>query len=176
MAFHEHFNDFDEVDSDDSYRDSNYTSRYVLGIAEIHSDSFHGGSYEYNHDDAEMNGHFLFMMAVSRDWRLIRNMSTLRRLSLIYRYRNHRGELRHPNIRNYEEIMFNSLTIQPQIVEIIEGPNMYTSCVIKTTYLKQLQRKWKKIYAERKRLLKERKNPLEQMKRQLCGKYSRKYK
>lgn len=168
MAYHDIFDDYD---SDESYERENYTSRYVLGSAELHSDSFHGGSYERN-EDSVMKGKFLFMMTVPRDWRIIRNISIMRRLSLMYRYRNHRGELTHPDIRNYEEIMFSSLCIGPQIVEMIEEPNHFTSCIIKTTYIRQLQRKWKRIYAERRRIIKERKNPLEQLKRQISGKYT----
>ena len=127
-------------------------------------------------DDAEMNGRFLFMMSIPREWRIVRNISLMRRLSLLYRYRNYRGELRHPNIRNYEEIMFSSLSVQPQIVQVVEGPNDYTSCIIKTTYIRQLQRRWKKMYAERQRVLKERKNPMEQVKRQISGKYTSRWK
>lgn len=167
---------YSDIDSVDSYEDENYTSRYVFASVELHSDRFHGGSYENNPDDAEMNGRFLFMMSIPREWRIVRNISLMRRLSLLYRYRNYRGELRHPNIRNYEEIMFSSLCVQPQIVQVVEGPNDYTSCIIKTTYIRQLQRKWKKMYAERQQVLRERMNPMEQVKRQISGKYTSRWK
>ena len=169
----EYDSDYDsDADSRDSYERPGYYSRYVLGCAEIHSDKFHGGSYENNEDDAAMAGRFLFMLSIPREWEVIRRMSFNRRLSIMYRYRTVRGVLTHPKIRHYSELLFCPLNIEPQILEIVEGPYDYYSCIIKTTYLRQLQRKWKKIYAERQRVLKERKNPMEQLKRKLTGRYN----
>ena len=53
-------------------------------------------------------------------------------------------------IKNYENIVKNSNYIKPQIAENIVLDSGHTICVIKTIWLKLIQRTWKKVYALRK--------------------------
>jgi len=53
-------------------------------------------------------------------------------------------------VKNYENIVKNSNYIKPQIAENIVLESGHTICIIKTIWLKLIQRTWKKIYALRK--------------------------
>ena len=75
----------------------------------------------------------------------------------------------HPTIRNYKEMIYDNLFVLPQIVEKINGPGEYTSAIIKTHYLRLLQRKWKGIYAQRQKIIAFRKNPKAIKHREIFG-------
>ena len=56
-------------------------------------------------------------------------------------------------VRNILSVSRSSLFLQPQIVERIVLPTEETICIIKTVWIRIVQRRWKKIYAQRKRML-----------------------
>ena len=86
---------------------------------------------------------------------------------LIYENNNYN----HPTIRNYRNIINNNNYIKLDIIQIEILPTEETVCVIKTFWIKIIQRKWKKVYKERKMLLQNMKNPLTLMKRECSGKF-----
>ena len=57
--------------------------------------------------------------------------------------------VKHSIIRNYQNIIARSDYIRPEIAECIVLPSQHTVAIIKTIWIKIIQRKWKKIYAER---------------------------
>ena len=69
-----------------------------------------------------------------------------------------------PYIRNTEAIKLNKL----EIVEVLNY-NGYEFCIIKTTWLKMLQRKFKNYY---KQTLLKRKNPINLLNRSIVGKWN----
>mgnify|MGYP001594347854 CR=1 FL=1 len=74
------------------------------------------------------------------------------------------SNLRHPFVRNIEQ------TIRPyslQIVKRIEY-NQYTFCVVKTMWLRMLQRTWKRYYHS---VLTKRRNPKNLIKRSIYGRW-----
>ena len=77
----------------------------------------------------------------------------------------------HPTIRNYYNIVNKSNYIKVNIIEIETLPTQEVVCIIKTFWIKIIQRKWKKVYKERKLLLQKMKNPLTLMKRECSGKF-----
>jgi hypothetical protein len=73
---------------------------------------------------------------------------------------------KHPIIRNYLEIVSNSNYIQPHIAEVIkfnkanDGNVFYYSlAIIKTIWLKLVQKNWKRIFNERRKIIKIRCDP-----------------
>ena len=56
-------------------------------------------------------------------------------------------------VRNILSVSRSSLFLQPQIVERIVLPTEETICIIKTVWIRIVQRRWKKIYSQRKRML-----------------------
>jgi len=69
------------------------------------------------------------------------------------------NNIRHPTIRNYNNIIHRENYIKPEIGHCIELPTGETIVIIKTMWLKIIQRKWKKVVSERKRILTERSHP-----------------
>jgi hypothetical protein len=77
----------------------------------------------------------------------------------------------HPTIRNFPNIVTRSSYIEPQIAECIELPTMETVAILKTMWLRIVQRKWKKICLERKRVISCRKNPINIRIREASGRW-----
>ena len=144
-------------------------SRYNFGFCDLYHPILHGPVYidnVYQHPNSDSNiddnvyGKFLYIydtelgqtdqIVTQRLWRLQRTATI------------HGGlhSLNHPVVRNYVRYAFHTYHIEPQIVEIVEGPGDYTTCILKTHFLRLLQRKWKHRYAQRKKILSLRKNPV----------------
>lgn len=64
----------------------------------------------------------------------------------------------HPTLRNYEKIIFKNIFVKPQIVEKLYLRGDECVAIIKTMWIKFIQRKWKKIFKQRKEILEKRKN------------------
>ena len=78
---------------------------------------------------------------------------------------------RHPTIRNYHNIITNSNYIKPEIGEYIVLPTQEAVAILKTFWLRIVQRKWKNIFKERLNVIKLRSNPLCVYARQITGKW-----
>jgi len=52
----------------------------------------------------------------------------------------------HPTVRNYQRIVTREGYIRPEIAECIELPTMETIAILKTFWLRIIQRTWKKIF------------------------------
>lgn len=129
-------------------------SRYKIAICEIHNPLIHGTDYT---SDPNISNHYLVETIIdNKDFfnqeDFLDIQSHLNFLKLSYE----RIQCNHPIIRNYREIIHNKY-MKYEIIEedYLDGGE----CVgyIKTFWLKILQRKWKKIFAERKRLINKRK-------------------
>jgi hypothetical protein len=62
-------------------------------------------------------------------------------------------------IRNYSYIVSRPNYIQPEIGEIIILPTLEEIAILKTFWIRIIQKKWKKIFQQRKNILKQRLNP-----------------
>lgn len=64
--------------------------------------------------------------------------------------------LNHPTIRNYKNIISRPNYIKPEIAEYIILPTQESIAILKTFWIRIIQRAWKKIYGQRKDILKKR--------------------
>ena len=64
--------------------------------------------------------------------------------------------VKHNIIRNYRNIIARPDYIRTEIAECIVLPSQHTVAIIKTIWIKIIQRKWKKVYAERNKIIKTR--------------------
>lgn len=62
----------------------------------------------------------------------------------------------HPTIRNYHNIISRSDYFKPEIGEYIILPTHEAIAILKTFWLRIIQKKWKKIFKERKNIIKQR--------------------
>ena len=99
-------------------------------------------------------------------------INSLKAIQQLYsiEYQNMRS-ISHPIIRNYSNIIRRANYIKPEIGLCIELHTHEQIVIIKTMWLKIIQRKWKKVFAERKRLLKERCLPAALYSRMMTGKW-----
>lgn len=75
----------------------------------------------------------------------------------------------HSIIRNYENIITKPDYIKPEIAECIILETQHCVAIIKTIWIKLIQRKWKKVYAERKNILRKRMSSASLSTRELTG-------
>ena len=83
---------------------------------------------------------------------------------------------KHPFIKNYVNIVSKPYYIQSHIAQVIiinnNNDNMYYSvAIIKTFWLRLVQRNWKRVYSEKKRIIRLRYNPISLFYRALHGKW-----
>lgn len=62
----------------------------------------------------------------------------------------------HPTIRNYHNIISNPDYIKPEIGEYIILPTQEAVAILKTFWLRIIQKKWKKVVQERKNIIRQR--------------------
>jgi hypothetical protein len=71
---------------------------------------------------------------------------------LLLHYNRRNENVNHDYIQNYQNILSDNRYLNVDIVQKV-NINGLTTAIIKTTYLRQFQRKWKAIYKERKRII-----------------------
>ena len=67
---------------------------------------------------------------------------------------------KHPTIRNYHNIIKHPNYIKPEIGQYIILPTQEAIAILKTFWLRIIQKKWKKVFQERKNIIKKRCNIL----------------
>ena len=77
----------------------------------------------------------------------------------------------HIIIRNYKNIVAKSDYIKPEIAECIVLDTQHHVVIIKTMWIKIIQRKWKKIYAERMEIIRRRAQINSLYMREVTGKW-----
>ena len=144
--------DTEEEDNDSSDSDTEEEDIYLIerksryiGVCELYN--------SYMHGDPTLDGQFLASGIYSfanynRVYRAIKQIAE--RDSIIIRNIN-RGlrVLNHATIRNYPRILQIQAFNKPQIVQCVYLKSGEVVVILKTIYLRIIQRKWKKIYARR---------------------------
>jgi hypothetical protein len=81
----------------------------------------------------------------------------------------------HPTIRNYHNIISRQNYIKPEIGKYIMLPTQEAVAILKTFWLRIIQRKWKKVFQERKNMIRNRLSLTSLHIRQITGKWPKKY-
>jgi hypothetical protein len=82
----------------------------------------------------------------------------------------HNAYKRHPFIRNYEAIISDDNYIKPEIAEVIYLSSGECIAILKTFWIRIIQRTWKRVYKERQNIFLIRKSPLSLRYRERNGK------
>jgi hypothetical protein len=101
----------------------------------------------------------------------VRNISDLQTLYSNYYAILLTRHFPHKTIRNYHNIISQPNYIKPEVAECFELPTGEHIVIIKTIWIKIIQRKWKKIYDSRQHIIKCRSCPSSLSTRQLTGKW-----
>ena len=165
---------------------NNNNSKFNLVLCELFNSNIHGSS---NSTIGEINGHYLLISKFDgKTNRLLDSesdseseyndsdseseLSTINDFVEFYNEYYNDSEVESHNIlRNYQNIIARLDYIKPEIAECIELESQYSVAIIKTIWIKLIQRKWKKIYAERKNVIRQRAQFSSLKTRELTGKW-----
>jgi len=105
--------------------------------------------HEYDSDDSDGNS----LSDMDNDI-----ISLKRKYLILSRYFNNhsRPDDKHPTIRNYYNIISKSNYIKAEIGEYIILPTQETVAILKTFWIKLIQKNWKKVFKQRQQMIQER--------------------
>ena len=145
--------DYDSDYDSDSYEeliyeyDENSATKYNIVLCELYNSKLHGIT---NNND--VNNNYLLINRIKKlDINFINSLT--KALNKDYIERQHKI-IPHNFIKNYKNIITRPNYIKPEIGEIIHLPYGHTVCIIKTLWIKLIQRAWKRIFKKRKQIIK----------------------
>jgi len=153
---------------------NNYLNKNVLLIPEIYNKYFHGKTVD---SDPNIEGQFLvlqsfYLNSTSRMHDFFKYANNLCKFYKKYYEKNYYdSSLSHKLLRNYNDIIKNPNYLNLQIGKIYYLKGDECVCVIKTFWLKLVQRSWKRVYKMRKFIMQRRCRPDSIMYRQFSGKW-----
>lgn len=151
------------------------SNKFCIVLHELFHPTHHGFD-----DDSDPNviGHFLVHSSYQA-FRLIEDGVILPDVTMddieehYYQYlRSREPVLQHPVVRNYRSIIMNEKFMRPEIAQCITLSGGECVAILKTIWLRLIQRTWKKIYKERQRILLLRCRPESLKYIQIYGKWS----
>lgn len=151
-------NDTSDYDSDDSYDsdyyeeliydyDENSATKYNIVLCELYNSKLHGKT---NNND--VNNNYLLINRIKKlDINFINSLTKGLNNDYIERQQQ---IIPHKFIKNYENIITRPNYIKPEIGETITLQSGHIVCIIKTLWIKLIQRAWKRIYNIRTQMFK----------------------
>jgi hypothetical protein len=170
-------NDYYQYDYDSSsiINTNHFANKNVLLIPEIYNKYIHGKT---NDSDPEIDSHFIVLESFqlksnnNNIINLFKHINEMCNFYKVYYKRNfYNLSFGHKLIRNYNNIIKKSSYLNVEIGQIYYLKGDECVCIIKTFWIKIIQRAWKKIYANRKRIYQLRNRPDSLFYRQLTGKW-----
>ena len=146
-----------------------------LAICALFNPELHG--YDNTTSENIQGQHFIYMIIdiddfYSNSYKEHLNQWKREYKSWILNKREHNEAITHPTICNYKNIIGNSVNYKINIVrDEILTPGQEHVGYINTFWLKIIQRKWRKVYNERKRILLVRKSYRAIKEREMTGKW-----
>tara|TARA_Y100001935_G_C17308364_1_gene513951 strand:+ start:2264 stop:2740 length:477 start_codon:yes stop_codon:yes gene_type:complete len=130
----------------------NCNCRFQLAICELFSPQLHGTT---TNSSKGISGHLLVNTSIMLEE--FYNNTYLEDISMLRQQYQGIISAQHPHIRNYANIISYDKSFKLDIIELdeLEGGNEHVG-YLKTHWIKCIQRKWKKVYATRKRIIRQR--------------------
>lgn len=127
--------------------DENSATKYNIVLCELYNSKLHGKT---NNND--VNNYYLLINRIKKlDMNFINSLTKTLNKDYIERQQQ---IIPHKFIKNYENIITTPNYIKPEIGEIIHLPCGHTVCIIKTLWIKLIQRAWRKVYNIRTQMFK----------------------
>jgi hypothetical protein len=151
-----------DTDDEEEYRENMYdidtddeesSTKYNVILCELHNIKIHGSVDDTDYTNINYLVHCRFKK-LNMDY----ISGFIEQLENYYTELNstNSNTLNHNIYRNYRNIISSGSYIKPEIAECIYLETGYCIAILKTFWIKIIQRKWKKIFAERNRVQKER--------------------
>lgn len=143
----QNMNDNNYYDYDDDYDETIYdcdeisATKYNIILCELYNDKIHGATNDH------VNDHYLVINRIKK-----LNMDFINCLTHVIKQdyiHQQQHIIPHKIIKNYQNIITNANYIKPEIGEVIYLQSGHAVCIIKTFWLKIIQRAWKKVYNQR---------------------------
>jgi hypothetical protein len=168
--------DIDDYDSNVLLNRFHVSNKNVLLIPELYNKYIHGKT---NDSDPKIDSHFIvlesFQLKSNNNNNIINLFKHINEMCNFYKVYYKRNfynlSFGHKLIRNYNNIIKKSSYLNVEIGQIYYLKGDECVCIIKTFWIKIIQRAWKKIYANRKRLYQLRNRPDSLFYRQVTGKW-----
>lgn len=152
----------------------NLQHKYQIAYCELYNPFLCGFTADSSRDI-----HYHYMVIHSISSRKLTHMLN-KPYSVLDKYANMRYSYLSPvvsayanvNIKNYISIATNLSQYYPQIVQKVRLPGKEDVAIIKTMWLRLVQRTWKRVFRERQRILKKRASGKELLVRERSGKWS----
>jgi len=158
------FSDDDDFENFDIFYEGgeNSLTRFNIVICELYNNKIHGEAA----NDSNVIYHYLTINRYKKlDIDVINDMCHFINAEYIYLPNQH-----HNIFRNYINIIRDNY-IKPQIAECIYLQNGESVCIIKTFWIRIIQRAWKRIFKERKNIIEKRKTVHALYYREINGKW-----
>jgi hypothetical protein len=156
--------DNSDIELSDFVYDSEEISltRFNIALCELYNSNMHGP------ETSEVLTHYL---VISRYKKLIMNyIENEAQYNLVkYYIPNYQFNINHELFPNYEKILRTNIFFKPQIVECIDLDSGHSVAIIKTFWIKIIQRTWKTIFKIKKETIQKRKNILSLRNREMTG-------
>lgn len=156
-----------DYDDDENYNhimyepEENNSSKFTIALNELYNDNIHGEGGE------NISNQYLVHSRYKKlDINFISDIAN--NINLEYQYL---GNQSHNIYRNYKQIITQENYVKPEITECITLNTGHCIGIIKTIWLKLIQRKWKNIMKERKNIIKKRTHPKSLQYRETTGKW-----
>jgi len=165
-------------DSDALLNTNHVTNKNILLIPELYNKYIHGKT---NDSDPNIDSHFIVLESFNLNsnnnnimnlFKYINEMCYFYKVYYIRNFHNLSYGNSNKIIRNYNNIIKNSSYLNIEIGQIYYLKGSECVCIIKTFWIKIIQRAWKRVYANRKRIYQVRNRPDSLFYRQITGKWS----
>jgi hypothetical protein len=157
------FSDSDDAGNDLIIYNSDEISntRFNVVLCELFNKKLHGAN--------NMKGiHYLTIVKIKSVYNFEGMMELSKYFNRIYK-KNGVKILPHLYIKNYENIIKTENYIKPEIAECVFLPSGHSVCIKKTIWIKLIQRKWKRVFEERQRVVKMRTQYASVKEREITG-------
>jgi hypothetical protein len=133
---------------------SQQTNKFNLVLCEIFNTEMHGFTKD---SDPNIKTHFLSIYILKKyiNFEKINNMVELYQTYYLNTYTSFEN---HEIIRNYKNIVSSPNYIKPEIAQVLLLSGNEKVVIIKTFWIKIVQRLWKKVFNQRKNIIEKRKH------------------
>jgi hypothetical protein len=162
---HEDYTNFynEYIENDLYINNNNINSKYNIILCELYNPYLHG----------EANTNVIYHYLVIEKFKKL-DIDYLNLYSNFYYiyYYNNLNNRKHNIYRNYSNIISNTYYIKPEIAECIYLSTGECIAILKTFWIKLIQRTWKNIYSKKKNIIDLRKNPNNIKYKEIYGNWS----
>jgi hypothetical protein len=149
--------------------------KYSLVLCELYNDSIHGKiTFDLNTTTSasiNMNKQHLVLCRFKSFNLICISGFASNRMQYYTDLLNNSTNIKHNIYKNYKAIISNENYIKPELAECIYLPSGHCVCIIKTFWLKLIQRRWKNICKQRTHIINCRSNPYTLFKKEITGKW-----